>query len=400
MSTNLYETLALFGALTVFQPQVRKAYRRKALETHPDRLPQNASASQKAASEEMFRKVMHSCAHVASDPSTDMHLYDEHGIWPPPAPQMNGWRGGRDAFDDPFFRGPFSDPFFSRGGSDPFGNFGFGGTPPFRGFTDPFVLFNSIFGDLHRAFSENPFHDSPFGHPFGTRHTDPFGFMSPFSLMAGPSAFGFPGGNMQPISSSSRGMLSGGNGRWTSESWTTQTVNGVTQTKCVRRDSEGNESVLYKLPDGTVRHTVNGIEQPAGNEARTIEHVPRQDDRVVSQTLPPPPPYEAVVGMPSVQPHTPQPQRDGRSGTHRFAIIIVTMDPMEIDTITVANTKTDMAIGTVDMVTRTDTELGMVMGINTATETSMIMAIDTDTVTTTVMKDLHGSTGTGASKVP
>lgn len=37
---------------------VRKAYRRKALETHPDRLPQNASAAQKAASEERFRKVL------------------------------------------------------------------------------------------------------------------------------------------------------------------------------------------------------------------------------------------------------------------------------------------------------------------------------------------------------
>lgn len=36
---------------------VRKAYRKKALETHPDRLPQGASPAQKSASEEMFRKV-------------------------------------------------------------------------------------------------------------------------------------------------------------------------------------------------------------------------------------------------------------------------------------------------------------------------------------------------------
>jgi len=37
---------------------VRKAYRRKALETHPDRLPQGASPAEKAVAEERFRKVI------------------------------------------------------------------------------------------------------------------------------------------------------------------------------------------------------------------------------------------------------------------------------------------------------------------------------------------------------
>ena len=36
---------------------VRKAYKRKALQTHPDRLPPGATPEDKAASEELFRKV-------------------------------------------------------------------------------------------------------------------------------------------------------------------------------------------------------------------------------------------------------------------------------------------------------------------------------------------------------
>ena len=36
---------------------VRKAYRRKALETHPDRLPQNVTTAEKSAAEEQFRLV-------------------------------------------------------------------------------------------------------------------------------------------------------------------------------------------------------------------------------------------------------------------------------------------------------------------------------------------------------
>jgi hypothetical protein len=63
--------------------------------------------------------------------------------------------------------------------------------------------------------------------------------MSPMSITSSP--FGFlTGGNANVYSSSSRGGFSGGpNGsRWVSESYTTSTVNGVTHTKAVRRDSQ------------------------------------------------------------------------------------------------------------------------------------------------------------------
>ncbi|KAI5995664.1 hypothetical protein EDD15DRAFT_2195613 [Pisolithus albus] len=319
MATNLYEVLGLNRhasqeenrsvSSSLHITQVRKAYRRKALETHPDRLPQNASAADKAASEEMFRKV-NNAYEVLNDPA-NRKIYDEHGVWPPQAPQANGRPNEWEPFSGPSFRSPFfsdpffSDPFFTRGRSDPFSGFGFGHTP-FRGFTDPFVLFNSIFGDLHRAFSEDSFFNDPLDRPFTG------GFGSPFSLLAG-SPFSAPRGNVQSISSSSRGMLSGGNGRWTSESWTTQTINGVTQTKCVRKDSEGNEHILYKLPDGTVRRTVNGIEQPSGDDRRAIQSPPARDG-TFSQ---PPPPYEVAVNAPPpVQPRGSHTTRDPRSSSY------------------------------------------------------------------------------------
>lgn len=167
-------------------------------------------------------------------------MYDEHGVWPPPT-QVNGRHGSRDHFEDSFVRDPFfSDPF-SHGRADPFSAFPFGGRSPFRGFTDPFVLFNSIFGDFHRAFSQDAFFDNSFGNSFPGRGASHFdgGFTSPLSLLLGSSSsFDGPRGNTQYFTSSSRGMRTGGNGRWTSEVWTTQTIDGVTQTKCVRKDSE------------------------------------------------------------------------------------------------------------------------------------------------------------------
>jgi len=72
MASNLYETLevpkdaepeqsacsplSLSPSLIPHLP-VRKAYKKKALKTHPDRLPREATQEEKAASEEMFRMV-------------------------------------------------------------------------------------------------------------------------------------------------------------------------------------------------------------------------------------------------------------------------------------------------------------------------------------------------------
>jgi DnaJ family protein B protein 6 len=164
MASNLYETLGLSRDAT--PDQIRKAYRRKALETHPDRLPQGASPAQKSASEEMFRKV-NNAYEVLSNPD-NRKAYDQHGVWPPPTAQQSYTQGNwqrptREPFQDPFFQDPFfQHPLFGRTHpADPF--FPSSRHPHFHDFTDPFVLFNRIFGDLQQAFSRDPFGD-PFGH--------------------------------------------------------------------------------------------------------------------------------------------------------------------------------------------------------------------------------------------
>jgi DnaJ-class molecular chaperone len=89
MASNLYEILEISATATpeqsmytflhcnmIFIPfPVRKAYKKKALQTHPDRLPLGATPEDKAASEEMFRKVKTTCMmnlidHVQSYRST------------------------------------------------------------------------------------------------------------------------------------------------------------------------------------------------------------------------------------------------------------------------------------------------------------------------------------------
>lgn len=177
--------------------------------------------------------------------------YDQHGVWPPPEPAPQGpfANGAHDPFSDPFFR---SDAFrqnpFSRGPRmDPFGGFGFGSRPGPRGFTDPFVLFNSIFGDIHRAFEVDPFFDDPFGRRgFGSNHFGGGFFNNSFPPIP-PSSFDFGGGSMQ--GSRMHSFSNGGSGgRWVSESWTSSNVNGVTHTKCVRKDSEVGIRVLRLFP--------------------------------------------------------------------------------------------------------------------------------------------------------
>lgn len=71
MSSGLYEELGIrkdalpeqgMSSLSLSNiahgpPTVRRAYKKRALETHPDRLPPGATPDQKSASEDKFRKV-------------------------------------------------------------------------------------------------------------------------------------------------------------------------------------------------------------------------------------------------------------------------------------------------------------------------------------------------------
>ncbi|KAH8111011.1 DnaJ-domain-containing protein [Phellopilus nigrolimitatus] len=252
-----------------------------ALQTHPDRLPPGASDAEKAYAEEQFRKV-NNAYEVLSD-EEKRRVYDRYGEWP--APEMQ-----QDPRGDPFSNAAFNDPFFSH-------QFGASSPHMHAGFTDPFSLFDSIFGGMRHQF-DDPFfanaHPSA-GSPF---RRDPYGHGSLFdSMMGGNPAFGmlsqanaFPSmgapfqGQTANFQSSSRGFSAGGadgNTRWISQSRMTRSINGVTESVWKRTDSNGNEHITYSYPDGRERYLVNGVDQASisGNHS--------------DRNLPPPPPYSA-----------------------------------------------------------------------------------------------------------
>ncbi|KAK7686420.1 hypothetical protein QCA50_010644 [Cerrena zonata] len=316
MSSNLYE---LLGVQKNASPdEVRKAYKKRALQTHPDRLPQGYTAEQKAQAEEQFRLVNN--AYEVLNDTRNRELYDRHGVWPPPsAPEASSdhFRSPYDSFmPDPFFHTPF--------GSN---------RRPFA-FTDPFDLFNSIFGDIHRHFDDDPFFSgsfparSPFrdDFPFGPHsHGDPFG-----GTLFGPtllgSSFGrsffdgipgheFPSGETRRVYSSSSSAF-GSNGQWVSQSQATRIINGRTETITKRRDAQGNEHVIYRSPEHE-RYTINGVEQPAGALPGGPSNAPP------AVTAPPPQstanPYNPAqsYSVPITDSHNPQPPPySSRPGSH------------------------------------------------------------------------------------
>ncbi|TFK51716.1 DnaJ-domain-containing protein [Heliocybe sulcata] len=272
--TNLYETLGV--SKDASPDDIRRAYKKKALKTHPDRLGPNITAAEKTAAEEQFREVNHAYE-VLNDPE-NRRIYDMYGRWPPPnatedshprAGQGNPWSGFDSQFRDPFF--DFPDPF--RGSRRHFV------------YTDPFELFDSIFGDIHRKPFNDPFFDdfpSPFTNSQSSR--DPFNafgggsMMSPFGGLLGGSMFGpfqqmadSRNDNVRSASFTSIGVDNGQERRWVSQSKMTRTINGVTESVWKRTDSDGNEHVTLTYPDGRQRYTVNGVEQPAAQDNRHIQ---------------------------------------------------------------------------------------------------------------------------------
>ncbi|KAH9852142.1 hypothetical protein C2E23DRAFT_886012 [Lenzites betulinus] len=282
---SLYQVLGI--------DKMRKAYRKRALQTHPDRLPQNATPAEKKAAEEQFRLVNN--AYEVLNNEENRKLYDKHNVWPPPSEQPGYARDdGRNTFrndafsNDPFFASPSG--FNSRGGFV---------------FTDPFELFNSLFGDVHRAFDNDPFFaGTPFSHspfddpffrtPFGQSpfHSSFMGpmfggsmFGSPFAaLMNGPMLPQIEGGSSRTYSSRTEAI--GQNGQWVSRSQMTRTINGRTEVITKRVDAQGNEHVNYASPDGE-RYTINGVEQPSSRRIETPRRSetapqPRQAPRAIA----------------------------------------------------------------------------------------------------------------------
>lgn len=271
MASNLYEVLGLSKDATT--EQIRKAYKKMALQTHPDRLSPQSTQEQKKAAEERFRQVNH--AYEILTDTEKRREYDIHGVWPPPAQE--------EAEDRFFGGGPHSRPHHHF--STSFFTHHHPHHHPFSGFafSDPFELFNSIFRD---------FEDEGFGisamHPFTS--FPPFGGMSMFRSHSLPptSPFlpSFPRSHtLDPFQSIfDDGWTQGGSSF--SESYSSTTINGVTETLHKRWDSDGNEHVTKTYGDGRKVYTINGIEQPPRGHLAQANPEPRQLPRSGNRYLP------------------------------------------------------------------------------------------------------------------
>ena len=106
---------------------LKSAYRKLALEWHPDR--------NKSAEAETKFKEINEAYQVLSDPKKKQ-AYDQFGHTAFD-PAMGGGAGGPFGGQGGFQQGPFT-YYYSSGGGNPFGNMG--------GFTDPFEIFEQFFG--------------------------------------------------------------------------------------------------------------------------------------------------------------------------------------------------------------------------------------------------------------
>lgn len=176
-----------------------------------------------------------------------MKAYDVHGVWPVPGPfdvpppHRRSRRHSEHPRHDPFFA--FTNNFNHFPGMP--GN-SFNPQHHRRNdFTDPFVLFNAMFGDFERS-SADPM-EQLFERPQRQRSTarprrhDDFGRAFPFGSsdmgrmfsgmgMSGNMFPGFPNAGLGP------GTRSGP--RWRKETKVTTSVNGVTHSKLTREDSD------------------------------------------------------------------------------------------------------------------------------------------------------------------
>lgn len=112
--------------------EIKTAYRKKALEWHPDR----HQGSDKEEAEKKFKEI-NEAYQVLSDTSK-RSAYDNYGH-DAFSPGGGGFRGGGNPFAGGFGgqNGPFTYTWTNMGGQNPFGNADFG---------DPFDIFESFFG--------------------------------------------------------------------------------------------------------------------------------------------------------------------------------------------------------------------------------------------------------------
>ncbi len=124
MKTDYYEVLRVSKSAS--SDEIKKAYRKQALEWHPDR-----HKDEKEKAEKKFKEI-NEAYQVLSNPQKKS-AYDQFG-------HQAFTPGGGGFSGNPFAGGSRSGPFtytYTSGGENPFGNMGFG---------DPFDIFESFFG--------------------------------------------------------------------------------------------------------------------------------------------------------------------------------------------------------------------------------------------------------------
>jgi len=230
---DYYEILGV--ARDADEQTIKKAYRKLALQYHPDRNPDNVEEST-----EKFKEI--SEAYEVLSDTRKRQIYDQ---------------GGYDALNNKFDTSGFMHE-------------------------DPFAMFNQFFSQ----FADEPMFRN-FGHGFPSSHSsqnrdhqsrsrDPFGFGFSSSFFGGGgggddifSSFGNMGGTSSSVFTS----MGGGMGNMTSTSTTTRISNGkkVTTKTTIRNGQTTTEK--YEN-DKLVEKMINGVEQ----DLQKIEYKPRNDD--------------------------------------------------------------------------------------------------------------------------